>query len=275
MRNWNLNLPDKPLKFKKAGGLSVGMILLTMPLLLLAGLALLWFTYGTYQDIQRDRLVGKDYVVVENARVTGSCKSSLGILVRCNTIIRHKGKPLKKSFSFFDFNSGNYATEVIAPRANPQALTLSVAVEKTGARTGVTALMAAIALVLVAAFFVGFFVRLPRERSVLAAMNARDAQPWRLAELDVALTRNGIPKNFTTQVDGKPYTFLYPYNKKSEPWVLSTQGNKATVLAFAAKNGTTAIPIDQAFSQITGLSEEEKTHLGEELRRQLSLNQTA
>lgn len=276
MHTYPLTLPNKPLKFKKAGLLSVGQILLLIPISLLVGGALLWWCTRMIKDVQTDQRIAENAIIIEDARVSGECKSKMLILVNCDVIITRNNKPLKKSLYFLDLSSGDYNTDVIAPRDNPENLTLSLAAEKANNRYGAIALLAIIGLFFLAAGIIALIVRLPpRERAALADLNRPENQPWRLVELDITLNKKGHPKEYTIDINGSRKKMPYPFKNKQEPWVVNVSGNTATLLAFAPKNGGNAIPIDQQLTYISGLSKQEKAQLADDIRRALLVSQVS
>ncbi len=81
--------------------------------------------------IMRDWNLRNDYAPVMAADVSGECNAYVAVVNYCDvTLTTAEGAAVKDTLFFVDFNSGDYAVDVVASPTNPTQLSTSIGIEK-------------------------------------------------------------------------------------------------------------------------------------------------
>ena len=154
----------------------------------------------------------------------------------------------------------------IASDSEPNLVTIDLAVKSLTNRAIFIGIFFLIAL---ATFLFGLrtlFVRLPRISKMLSMLNRAENKPWRL----VALETNKDVNKYTTTLNGKSIEMSFNFTKNKPCLLTDINGNKH-LLAIAAKNSDTAIPLDEQLMMLKGLKKKEREQLQQSLNAQVSI----
>lgn len=110
------------------------------------------------------------------------------------------------------------------------------------------------------------FVRLPRISKMLRTLNRAENKPWRLA----ALETNKNANKYTTTLNSKSIEMSFNFTK-NKPWLLTDINGNKHLLAIAAKNSDTAIPLDEQLTVLKGLKKKEREQLQQSLNAQVPI----
>ncbi|MBC8717962.1 hypothetical protein [Ochrobactrum sp. Marseille-Q0166] len=254
-------LPSRAIKIKKHGlahrllypFLSIVFIFASI------GVAVAWFP-GLYKD----HLIMNDPVVLEDASVNdGQCRSKK-MTVNCKAVIvydydgERRVKPVE--FSFVSLSSGDYETDVVMQRSDPENVTLTLAIDEFWNRLafdlGLFAIMLAMAVL--------FLVRFIRIMGSASAMKSTAALRFAWAKITASKKHLGATNVTYNPLDAthKKKNIVSRFSKNEAPFMRYVEAEDETY-GIVAIHPQASLPVllDENFERLELSSVERETAL--------------
>lgn len=212
------------------------------------GIAVAWFP-GLYKD----HLIMNDPLVLEDASVNdGQCRSKK-MTVNCKAVIvydydgKRRVKPVE--FSFVSLSSGDYETDVVMQRSDPENVTLTLAIDEFWNRLAFDIGLFAIML----AMSVLFLVRFIRVRGSASAMKSAAALRFAWAKITASKKHLGATNITYNPLDTthKKKSIVSRFSKKEAPFMRYAEAEDETY-GIVAIHPTAYFPVllDENFERL-------------------------
>ncbi len=258
-------LPDRAIKIKKHGLVNRWFYLFLSLVTAFASVAMVWaWSPGLY----RDYLIKNDPVILENANiVSGQCRTKK-MTVNCEAGIAydHQGETRIKSvdFSFFSLSrGGDYETDIVAQKSDPENITLSLAIDEFWNRliTGI------VLLGLVAGLSILFMVRFLSIMRSASAMKTANTLKLGWARIRSSKKSLGSTK-ITYNPRDKPFQkkdIVSGFSKKEEAFMYYVEAEDETYGVVAIQPGAPLpVLLDDQFQRLD-LTDQERASVLEAL----------
>ena len=258
-----VSLPSPPLRMRHIGDLAPAKHFVHATLFLLLSILPFSASLPTIQEISMDRKSRAAYRPLPEAEITGGCsysptKPRSPESTHCRLTIRYAGKTWRREVEIRGKLPDSYTPHAIISTRNPDLVSADFAIANTSGRATNVMLVNLLTLILLGCGLLHLYYAL-RHRKPLAAMNRVGAYPWRLVAIE------GIAA-WHEDTHGRLRKIRCAFVANT-PWYLNDNDKIPRILAFAARNGKTIIPIDQRLEAISGLDKAAHTALVTELER--------
>lgn len=244
-----VSLPQDPLQMRCIGDLAPSKHLVHGILFLLVGLLPFACSLPNIQDVCADRQIRAAYRLLPEAETSGGCTYSPArhrypATTHCDLTIHYAGKSWRRKVEIRGKLPDGYTPRAVISTRNPDLVSADFAIANTGGRATNVMLVNLLTLILLGCGFLHLYYAL-RHRKPLAAMNRAGAYPWRLVAVE------GIAA-WHEDARGNLHKIRCDFDK-NKPWYLNDDDSAPRILAFAARDSGTVIPIDQRLDAISGL----------------------
>lgn len=258
-----VSLPSSPLRMRRIGDLAPAKHFVHATLSLLLSILPFSASLPTIQEICVDRQIRAAYRPLPEAETTGGCSYSPARprypeSTHCRLTILYAGKTWRREVEILGKLPDSYTPHAIISTSNPNLVSADFAIANTRGRAANVMHVNLLTLILLGCSLLHLYYAL-LHRKPLAAMNRVGAYPWRLVAIeDIAAwhedTHGRLCKIRCTFVT-------------NTPWYLNDNDKTPRILAFAARDGKTIIPIGQRLEAISGLEKAAHAALITELER--------
>lgn len=223
------------------------------------GVAFAWFP-GLYKD----HLIMNDPVILEDANIMdGQCRSKkMTVNCKAGIVYDYEGerRVKKVEFSFVSFSSGDYETDVVMQRSDPENVTLTLAIDEFWNRLafdlGLFAIMLAMAIL--------FLVRFIRITGSASAMKSAAALRFAWAKITASKKHLGATNITYNPLDPvhKKKNIVSRFSKKEAPFMRYVEAEDETY-GIVAIHPQASLPVllDEKFERLELSSDEREAAL--------------
>ncbi|WP_343313743.1 hypothetical protein AAIB41_00860 [Brucella sp. BE17] len=259
-------LPARDIRIKKHGLANRWFYLFLSIVTGFASVAMVW---AWSPNLYRDYLIKNDPMVLEDASiVSGQCRSKK-MTVNCEAgiLLDPKGERRIQNveFSFMSLSRGDYETDIVAQKSNPDNVTLSLAIDEFWNR-----LVTGIVLVgLIAGLSVLFIVRFLHITRSVSAMKSAAALKLGWAKINASKKSFGAVKYTYIPMDKAHKNTIISAFRKEEPFLHYMEEEDETygVVAIHPK-AKFAVLLDEQFERLE-LNHKERTDLLQALKQRI------